>query len=61
MKWNIEKVRSGESEELLKQGYEPFGVVSHDTSYLYQNTTNNQRELHRQATDYIYLRKHVKQ
>lgn len=47
----------GEEKDLLKEGWEPFGVSAHNTSYIFTNTTNNKRETHYQTTDYIYLRK----
>ena len=61
MQWDIKRVRSGEEGELLEQGYEPFGVSPHDTSYWFFNTTEGKKELIYQTTDYIYLRKRIKE
>ena len=57
MKWDIRQVRSGEERELLEQGYEPFGVSPHVTSYQFFNTSLRRHETNHQTTDYIYLRK----
>lgn len=56
-KWEIISVRSGEEKKYLEDGYEPFGVSPHDTSYMFTNTNNNEREIQHRTTDYIYLRK----
>jgi hypothetical protein len=61
MKYDIRVVRAGEEQALLDGAYEPFSVVSHDTSYWFYNTSLNMRELERQNTDYIYLRKPVEE
>ncbi|KKK65264.1 hypothetical protein LCGC14_2975890 [marine sediment metagenome] len=61
MNWDIKTVRSGEEGKLLEQGYEPFGVSPHDTSYRFLNTTAGEMELQHQTTDYIYLRKRIKE
>jgi len=60
-KWDIISVRVGEEQEYLDKGYEPFGVSPHDTSYQFLNTTLNRYETHHQTTDYIYLRKLIKE
>lgn len=58
--WEVVKVRSGEEKELLRQGWEPFSVSPHDTSYQFLNTSSGKYELQPQSTDYIYLRKESK-
>ena len=60
MQYEIRCVRYGEEGELLKDGYEPFGVSSHDTSYTYFDTRLRTRDIHHRTIDYIYLRKKVK-
>lgn len=57
MKYEIKYVRQGEEKELLTQGWEPFGVSPHNTSYRFLDTTSGKQETHYQTTDYIYLRK----
>ena len=56
-KYIIRSARSGEEQSLLDEGYEPFGISAHDTSYTFLNTSTNRREVEHQTTDYIYLRK----
>ena len=58
-KWDTRCVRSGEEQNLLDQGYEPYGVSGHDTSYMFLNTSNGKRETEHRTTDYIHLRKLV--
>lgn len=60
-KWEIRCVRRGDEEELLKQGYEPFGVSPHNTSYQFFNTSLKRTETEYQTTDYIYLRRRVEE
>ena len=61
MKYDIVSVRAGEEQPLLNKGYEPFGISPHNTSYQYLNTTINRYVTEHQVTDYIYLRKKIKE
>ena len=61
MKYDVRCVRVGEHQPLLDEGYEPFAVSAHDTSYGFLNTTTNRREIEHQTTDYIYLRKPIRE
>lgn len=61
MKYDIRTVRTGEEQTLLDEGYEPFGVSAHDTSYQFLNLSTNRRETKHQTTDYIYLQKKIKE
>ncbi len=58
-KWEIKIVRYGEEKEYLDEGWEPFAISAHDTSYQYYNTTKGVTETEHQTTDYIYLRRKV--
>ena len=56
-KYDVRWVKVGEEKPLLDEGYEPFAVSAHDTSY--EVATSNiyiSKTVHR-TTDYIYLRK----
>ena len=57
MKYNVIRVRYGEHQKYLDDGYEPFGVTSENTSYNFMNTSIGKRETEYQSTDYIYLRR----
>ena len=61
MNYEIVRVRYGEHQKYLDEGYEPFGVTSMDTSYNFMNTSIGKRETCHRSTDYIYLRKEAKQ
>jgi hypothetical protein len=61
MKYEIRRVRVGEEQQWLDKGYEPFGISPHDTSYQYLDTTLQRYMTHHQTTDFIYLRKKVKE
>ena len=58
-KYDVRRVRVGEEQQLLDQGYEPFAVSPQDTSYRFLNPTSWRSETQHQTTDYIYLRKVV--
>ena len=57
--WDVKSVRKGEESVLLKEGWEPFGLVAHDTSYSFFNTSTHKDDVCHQTTDCIYLRKEV--
>ena len=57
MNWEIVVVKYGMEERYLKEGWEPFSVSPHDTSYQFLNTTSQRYETQHEATDYIYLRR----
>lgn len=56
-KWEMLKVRDGEQYNLLEEGWEPFSVAVEDTSYYFQSTTVNRRELQPRSTIWVYLRR----
>ena len=58
-KYDVRCVRAGEEQQLLDEGWEPFGVSAHDTSYTFLDTTTGRRETEYRSTDYIYLRKEI--
>lgn len=53
MKYNIKKVREGEEQKYLDEGWEPFAVVAVNSSY----ECNNGKNVVYQSTVYIYLRR----
>lgn len=55
--WEIKKVRHGEEDSLLKEGWEPFGVGTEHGSYQYLDTTSNKNRTQLTNTTYIFLRK----
>jgi len=57
--WEIKSVRVGQEQKFLEQGWEPFAVSSHNTSFEFFNTSTNRQETSHQTTDYIYLRKEI--
>jgi len=59
--WEIIQVRSGEEGRYLQEGYEPFGVTVHHGSYQFLNTSLNRMETQLINTNYIHLRKKVKE
>jgi len=58
--YDVQRVRFGEHQALIDEGYEPFGVSAHDTSYGFYNTTLRKQDVVNQTTDYIFLRKQVR-
>ena len=56
-KWETTKVKSGEEDKYLKDGWEPFGVTVHHGSYRFLNTTEMKMESQLTNTDYIHLRR----
>ena len=55
--WKIACAQQGEESKYLKEGWKPFAVVSHDTSYSFYNSTERKGETEHQTTDFIYFRR----
>ena len=61
MIWQIKKVREGEEQELLKKGWEPFGISVTHSSYIDEVSFSNKVLIPQTATTFIHLRKEVEQ
>ena len=57
MIWETKKVREGEEQELLKEGWEPFGVSNAHGSYPYIDTSVKKERTQLTTTTFIHLRK----
>lgn len=57
VKWETIQVRSGEEEGYLREGWEPFGVITHHGSYRFLNTSERRMQTELTNTDYIHLRR----
>ena len=58
--WQVKRVCSGEEAGLLKDGWEPFAVSPNNSSYQFYNTSLRKYDTQHQTTDFIYLRKEIK-
>ena len=61
MKYEIIKVRDGETSKYLQAGYEPFSTVAEDTSYQCQDSLTHRWFTQHQSNVYIFLRRETKE
>jgi len=55
--WETAVVRKGEEQPYLDDGWEPYAVSPHDTSYEMTDNISGRRVTEHQTTDFIHLRR----